>query len=231
MRLNLQTATLIKRYKRFLADVELATGEIITIHCPNTGAMTGCTIPGSTVYFSTSENPKRKYPNTWELCHTPDGDWITVNTNRANDLVFEAFTSATISEFFHYKIAHREVKYGENSRADLLLTGENIPRCFVEVKSVTLLENGRGFFPDAVTTRGQKHLQELIKQVEAGHQACLFYCVQHSAINSVSPATHIDAKYAELLLEAKQKGVQIIAYKSEISPTQLQLSSTVDVIL
>lgn len=144
----LQSATLIKRYKRFLTDIELPDGEIRTIHCANTGAMTGCAEPGNTVWFSTSENKKRKYPNSWELAETANGHWICVNTAQANRLVVEAINADAISELQGYSSLRTEVKYGsENSRIDILLEDKNKPVCYIEVKSVTLLDNGQGFSP------------------------------------------------------------------------------------
>lgn len=174
---KLQSATLIQRYKRFLADIVTPAGESLTIHCANTGAMTGCATPGDTVWYSTSENPKRKYPHSWELTHTQEGDWICVNTMRANELVSLAIDNNQIIELSGYTSVKREVKYGdENSRIDLLLQAENRSNCYIEVKSVTLLQQQCGYFPDAVTLRGQKHLRELQSMVADGHRAVLFFC-------------------------------------------------------
>ncbi len=153
---SLSCGILIKRYKRFLADILLPNGEQITLHCPNTGAMTGCATTGDTVWFSTSDNPKRKYAHTWELTQTQAGDFICVNTQRANQLVQEALEKRWIAELAEYQTVLPEQKYGsENSRIDFLLKADNQPDCFVEVKSTTLLtENGLGMFPDAKTERG-----------------------------------------------------------------------------
>lgn len=215
MKIPVKNATLIKRYKRFLADVTLPTGEEITMHCANTGAMTGCATPNNTVWYSTSDNAKRKYPNSWEFSVTPEKHWICVNTIRANHLAEEAISNGIISEFTGHSALQREVKYGEeNSKIDFLLNDKNNNKTYIEVKSVTLLENGQGYFPDAVTTRGQKHLRELISIVESGHRAVLLFAVLHSGIHSVEPAEHIDSKYASLLREASKKGVEIIAYKA-----------------
>ena len=223
---TLQVAPLIKRYKRFLADIELNDGQQITIHCPNTGAMTGCATKNDQVWYSTSDNVKRKYPNTWEISHTLDGHWICINTTLANKVVHEAIQLDQISELTGYNQLRTEVKYGEqNSRIDLLLQDDNKANCYVEVKSVTLLgEEGQGYFPDAVTTRGQKHIQELVSMVESGHRAVLFFLVQHTGINEISPARHIDQKYADLLADALTKGLEVICYSTNINPSTITLN-------
>ncbi|RSW77359.1 DNA/RNA nuclease SfsA [Klebsiella aerogenes] len=215
----LQSATLIKRYKRFLADVITPEGQALTLHCPNTGAMTGCAAPGDTVWYSTSDNPKRKYAHTWELTETRQGAVICVNTLRANTLAKEAVLAGNIPELAGYNILKSEVKYGEeNSRIDLMLQAEDRRNCYIEVKSVTLAEKEYGYFPDAVTARGQKHLRELMSVAAAGHRAVILFAVLHSAIDRFSPAHHIDAKYAQLLIEAQEKGVEILAWKAELLP-------------
>lgn len=175
---TLSSGILIQRYKRFLADVKLPNGEQITIHCPNTGAMTGCANPGDIVWFSTSNNLKRKYAYTWELTQTQSGDFICVNTHRANQLVSEALKNKWIRELVDYDEILPEQKYGqENSRIDFLLKQQNLLDCFVEVKATTLLtENGIGMFPDTKTERGQKHLRELIAISQQGQQAVIFFC-------------------------------------------------------
>ncbi|PSU44648.1 DNA/RNA nuclease SfsA [Photobacterium frigidiphilum] len=221
----LQSATLIKRYKRFLTDIELPDGEIRTIHCANTGAMTGCAEPGNTVWFSTSENKKRKYPNSWELTETANGHWICVNTAQANRLVVEAINAGTITELQGYSSLRTEVKYGsENSRIDILLEDKNKPVCYIEVKSVTLLDNGQGFFPDAVTTRGQKHLRELIEVAQNGQRSVLFFAILHSGIENVSAAHHIDPDYYRLIKQAEQAGVEIICYKATLNQDEIKLN-------
>ena len=215
MILQLQSARLIKRYKRFLADIELPNGEETTIHCANTGAMKGCAEPDDTVWYSTSTNAKRKYPFSWEINQTQNNHFICVNTLRANQLVEEALNKGVISELSDFDELKREVKYGnENSRVDFLANYNNAADTYIEVKSVTLLDNGHGYFPDAVTTRGQKHLRELMDMVAQGHRAVLLFAILHSGINAISAASHIDPTYAKLLMEAKAAGVEIIAYKA-----------------
>jgi len=227
---SLQPATLIQRYKRFLADVALPDGSITTIHCANTGAMTGCAEPGATIWYSTSDNPKRKYAHSWELTQTQDGHWICINTARANQIVVEALKNNHIPELSGYASLRTEVKYGtENSRVDIVLDDPFLPSCFIEVKSVTLLEeNGHGYFPDTVTTRGQKHLRELAEVAATGQRAVLFFAVLHSGIENVAAAHHIDPVYDELLEQAEKAGVEVLCYRADISPTALTLSQRIE---
>jgi sugar fermentation stimulation protein A len=228
----LQHATLIQRYKRFLADVITPEGEQLTLHCPNTGAMTGCATPGDRVWYSTSENSKRKYAHTWEVTETQNGAFICVNTQRANQLVKEALTLGAIPELVGYGTHKSEVKYGdEGSRIDFMLQAEDRPECYIEVKSVTLAEQKNGYFPDAVTLRGQKHLRELMSVAAAGKRAVLLFAVLHSAIERFSPARHIDPKYAQLLNEAQKQGVEVFAYKAELSADNMTLRSSLPIVL
>lgn len=214
----LSHGTLLHRYKRFLADIQLPNGEQITIHCANTGAMTGCANAGDTVWFSTSDNPKRKYAHSWELTQTQAGHFICVNTLRANQLVQEALENQWISELADYSKILPEQKYGEeNSRIDFLLKGENVSNCFVEVKSTTLLtENGVGMFPDAKTERGQKHLRELTQIAQNGQKAVILFAVLHTGIEQFEVAKQVDPKYAELCQQAVENGVQMLVYKAEV---------------
>lgn len=221
-------ATLIKRYKRFLADVSHPELGEFTVHCPNTGSMKNCWQEGDTVYLLDSQNPKRKYQYTWISSNTNNNDWLCLNTHLANQIVMEGIENNVVKELQNYQTIKPEVKYGEeNSRIDLLLSAESQPDCYVEIKTVTLLENeigkGRGFFPDAVSTRGQKHLRELITIAKSGQRAVLFFLVQHSGIESVSPAEHIDPKYAEILTQAIDSGVEILVYRTHISPAEIIL--------
>ncbi|GAB2886149.1 DNA/RNA nuclease SfsA [Microbulbifer echini] len=221
---ELHKATLLRRYKRFLADVESADGEVFTIHCPNTGSMKNCWVEGGACWYSDSGNPKRKYRHTLEITTTPDGALAGVNTGRANALVEEAIRSGVVTELQGYDALRREVRYGdENSRIDFLLSGDE-GDCYVEVKNVTLAEGARGYFPDAVSARGAKHLRELQKLAEGGVRAVLFYCVQHSAIESVQAAREIDPAYAEALDKAVSAGVQVLAYKAQISASEIVLT-------
>ena len=229
----LQPATLIKRYKRFLADLRLANGTEFTAHCANTGKMTGCAEPDFKAFYSTSDNAKRKYPHSLELTQNQFQHLICVNTAMANKVVEESIQANFISELSGYQQLQSEVKYGqENSRIDFLLSDPNRPNCYVEVKSVTLLsqdapDTGQGYFPDAQTLRGQKHIRELIEMVEQGHRAVLLFAVLHEGITQVSAAKHIDEKYAQLLTEAIAKGVEVLAYKAKISAKEVTLAEKV----
>ena len=228
----LKSARLIARYKRFLADVETPEGEVLTIHCANTGAMTGCATPGDTVWYSTSDSLTRKYPHSWELTETQLGHWICVNTLRANQLVAEALDQDRLPSLAGYSHRQAEVKYGsEKSRIDFLLKAEGRRNCYIEVKSVTLLHEGKGYFPDAVTIRGQKHLRELATVAAEGHRAVLLFAVLHSGIEDVSPARHIDAAYAEQLAQAQREGVEVLAYQADLSAEGMFLKSPIDVTL
>ncbi len=228
----LQPATLIKRYKRFLADITLPDGSQRTIHCANTGAMTGCATPGDRIWYSTSDNPKRKYPNSWELVETEKGHTICINTARANPLAVEAIELGAIKELQGYDELQTEVKYGnENSRIDILLKSSTHPNCYIEVKSVTLLDdaqNGQGYFPDAVTTRGQKHLRELMEMVKSGSRSVLLFVVLHSGIEKVSAAHHIDANYSKLLKQAQGQGVEVLCYKAAMTQQGMTLCEAIE---
>lgn len=215
--ITLAKAQLVRRYKRFLADVILPSGELITLHCPNTGSMKNCLVVDSACWYSTSTSITRKYPHTLELVTTPHGHIAGVNTARANHLVELAITSGVISELQGYATLRREVVYGhEKSRIDFLL--ENITqRCYVEVKNVTLMEQqGQGLFPDAVSDRGTKHLRELMQMVNEGHRAVLLFCVQHTGIEWVEPADLIDPLYGKTLRQAIAAGVELLAYRAAI---------------
>ncbi|WP_111641071.1 DNA/RNA nuclease SfsA [Marinimicrobium alkaliphilum] len=215
-----QRGTLLRRYKRFMADVRLDDGSELTLHCPNTGSMRHCVVPESPCWFSDSGNPKRKYRHTWEVATTPSGDLAGVNTGRANHLVRAAIADGTIAELQGYDAVRSEVRYGaENSRIDFLLSHPDRPDCYVEVKSVTLMEApGEGLFPDAISSRGSKHLRELIAVAEAGERAVLLFCVQHTGVQWVSPADAIDPVYGRTLREAVAAGVEVFAYGARIEP-------------
>lgn len=219
-----QSGVLLRRYKRFLADVRLPDGSEITIHCPNTGSMRHCVVAESLCWFSDSGNPKRKYRHTWEVATTPTGHWAGINTARANPLVREGIESGVIRELQGYDRIRAEVRYGrENSRIDFLLESET-ERCYVEVKSVTLMEApGQGLFPDAVSERGRKHLRELMDIVRQGDRAVLLFCVQHSGVERVAPADAIDPAYGDTLREAMTAGVEVVAYRAEIDPEQASI--------
>ncbi len=220
---------LIKRYKRFLADVELENGTVVTVHCPNSGSMKGCAAPGSHVFLSCSSNPGRKYPFTWELVQV-NGFWVGINTARPNQLVHEGIRNGSVSELQGYASIRSEVPYGEHSRIDLLLDGPT-GRCFVEVKNVTMVENGQALFPDAVTTRGQKHLNELMRVVQEGDRGVIFFTVQRGDGSGVSPADSIDPEYGRLLRLAVAHGVEAFAYRACVTPEDISLIERLPVIV
>jgi sugar fermentation stimulation protein A len=220
---TLVEGTLLRRYKRFLADVELPGGEMITAHCPNTGAMTGCAQPGWPVWLSRSESKTRKYPHTWELVQTDQG-MACIHSAKANAVVREAFESGLIPGFGDYPDIRAEVKYGEGSRADLLLEGSP-GRVFVEVKSVTLCRDGGvGVFPDAVSERARKHLYALRSVCDRDTRALLFFCVFHEGVGHVSAAGDIDPRYRDALEEVTAEGVEVLAWGAQISPAGIELA-------
>ena len=229
----LARGTLVRRYKRFLADVELDEGKIITIHCPNTGAMTNCQDVGADVWFSRSDNPNRKYAFTWELVAVQKRGLAGVNTLRANALVREALDGGRIKELQGYSSIRSEVGYGiEKSRIDFLLGNpDSSKQCYVEVKNVTLGgKGGVGYFPDAITQRGAKHLRELMEVKKQGHRAVLIFCVQHSQIKEVRPADHIDPLYGKVLRKAMEHGVEVLAYGVKLTPYEAEIKQRLEVV-
>ncbi|BBO68869.1 sugar fermentation stimulation protein [Desulfosarcina alkanivorans] len=203
--------TLIRRYKRFLADVRLDSGETVTAHCPNSGSMTACCQPGRPVYLSCHDNPRRKLKYTWELIHMP-GSLVGVNTQIPNRLTAHAIETGDVAELSGYDTLRREVPAGRHSRIDILLESEDRRPCYVEVKNCTLVNGGAATFPDAVTVRGQKHLVELQDLVAAGYRCAMFFLIQRMDARSFSPADHIDPQYGKKLRQASQNGVEILVY-------------------
>ena len=223
---------LLRRYKRFLADVRLRDGRAVTAHCPNTGSMLGCAEPGSRVWLSRSANARRKYPHTGELVEVDGGAMVGINTGRSNALVREALQDGVISELAGYASVRSEVRFGhEGSRADLLLSDPDGRTCYVEVKNVTAaVRDGIALFPDAVTARGTKHLRELTSVVEAGQRAVLCFAVQRQDVNEVRPADDIDRRYGETLREALAAGVEAVAYRAEVSTVAVRLRTRIPVV-
>jgi len=214
-------ATLIRRYKRFLADVRLGDGTELTVHCANPGRMDGCREPGSPVLLSDSRNPKRKLRYTWELVQVGT-TWVGLNTLRTNAIVREAIEAGAIAELTGYPELRSEVKYGEHSRVDFLLSrGE--ARCYVEVKNVTLAEGGCAMFPDAVTARGLTHLHELGHRVAAGDRAVMFYLVNREDCDRFAPAAAIDPGYAAGLKDAVAAGVEVLVYAARVRPEGIEV--------
>lgn len=217
----LMPGTLIKRYKRFLADVLLEDGRTITSHCPNSGSMRGCSNPGSRVQLSLSKNPGRKYPHTLEMIEERQ-TWIGINTMRTNHIVSEAITAGVIPELLNVTSIQHEVKTSAESRLDLLLLRGD-ERIYVEIKNCSLAENGIAQFPDAVTARGTKHLHELMRLVTAGNCGIIFFCVQRSDAKLFQPAFHIDPAYADTLQQAHRHGVILLVYQADVSPIGIDL--------
>ncbi len=228
---SLIKAKLIKRYKRFLADAELENGEIITAHCANPGAMTGVKDEGATIWLSESDNPKRKLKYSWELIELQnniDNVFVGINTSHPNKLVEEAIHNQMIPELDGYATLKREVKYGQNSRIDILLTSSGKKNCYVEVKNVHLMRTqGHAEFPDSVTTRGAKHLDELSDMVKQGHRSVLIFLIQRDDAESVSVAKDIDPNYNKAMEKALKQGVEILAYSCNLSPEGIEVSRSV----
>lgn len=225
---KLYRGILIKRYKRFMADIRFChSGEILTVHTPNSGSMKGLQAEGTVVYVSYVESSTRKYPYTWELVQTPTS-LVGIHTGRCNTIAQEGIVSGKIVELQGYQTHQCEVPYGEeNSRIDFLLsqsTDPCIPPCYVEVKNVTLEEKGCALFPDAVTTRGQKHLRELIRRVEQGFRGVMLYIVQRMDCDRFSPAEAIDPQYFQGVQEALNKGVEILIYGCTLSLEEIYVS-------
>lgn len=213
--------TLIRRYKRFLADVELENGEKITAHCPNSGSMMGCDSPGSHVLLSQHDGKKRKYVHTWEMVIV-NSVWVGINTLVPNRLIAEAIISGEIPELSGYPQLKREIRVGTQSRLDLLLSDdENL--CYVEIKNVTLVENSKALFPDAVTTRGRRHLLELLQLKQAGHRAVIFFLIQRMDGEVFAPADNIDPEYGKTLREVFSAGVEILPYRAHVTPTEITI--------
>lgn len=223
----LQPAIFLRRYKRFLVDVRLPDHSEITVHCPNTGSMTGCLAPECEVRLHASDSPTRKYRYTLELTRPGDG-WIGVNTSRTNSLVREAMLAGVVTEFGQIDHCQSEVKVSAKSRLDFMLQSGR-QAIYVEVKNCTLAENGVALFPDAVTTRGSKHLRELIALRRQGHGAAVFFCVQRHDASRFSPASDIDKEYGYALNEAAQAGVMVLAYQAEVEEGGIEIRRSLPV--
>ncbi len=231
---------LVQRYKRFLVDVALDTGETVTAHTPNPGSMLTCLEPGEAAWISRSDNPKRKLAYTWELA-TSAGALVGVNTLLANRLAAEAITSGTIPELGGYGSLRREVRYGENSRVDILLEDgtpleggvpmedRGRPPHYVEIKNVSMGRAGVAGFPDSVSVRGAKHMRELAAQVRKGHAATVLFVVQREDCEAFRPADDIDPTYGKALRDAAASGVQVLAWRASVSPQEIRLAQALPV--
>ena len=214
---------LVKRYKRFMADVTLADGEVVTAHCPNSGSMQECCEPGRPVYLSFHDNPKRKLKYTWELIEMP-ASIVGINTLIPNRLVAESIEAGMVSDFYGYDNVVREVKTSDNTRLDILLSSEDGNRCYVEIKNCTLVKDGVACFPDAVTSRGLKHLVELSSLVSKGFRCVIFYVIQRMDAKIFQPADHIDPAYGRELRLALEHGVEILVYDTRIDLKSIRLN-------
>ena len=212
---------LVKRYKRFLADIILEDGQEITAHVPNSGAMTSCIEDNCEVWVSFHDNPKRKLKYTLELTKMGE-NLICTNTGVANKIAIEAIENKTIKELQGYSSLKPEQKYGQNSRIDILLENEN-QKCYVEVKSVSLKIDDSLAFPDSVTSRGTKHLNELFDMVKDGHRAVMLYVIQRTDDLPFRLACEIDKKYCEAFAEVTKKGVEVLVYQSNISLERIEI--------
>ena len=228
--------TLLRRYKRFLADITLEGGEEIIAHCANPGSMMGLAEPGSEVWLSPNTNPKAKLDWRWELVRAGGGPLVCINTAHANRVGEEAIAAGDIPELAGYASLRREVKYGQNSRIDILLEDDTRPPCYVEIKSVTLhrpdgAHPAAAEFPDAVTKRGAKHLAELSDMVEARARAVMLYLVQRNDCDHFRIAADIDPAYAAALAEARAHGVEALCYACEITPEGIRIDRPLPLVL
>lgn len=218
----LSRGRLLKRYKRFLADVTLDTGESVTAACPNTGSMLGLTEPGNIVWLSRSQSPPRKYPHTWELLDLPGHGLVGINTGHPNRIVSEAIAAGRMPEFAGYSGLRNEVKYGRNSRIDILLEDAARPPCYVEVKNVHLFRQPRlAEFPDCVTERGKKHLAELADMVAAGARAAMVYLIQAEFPARFALAGDLDPHYLQAFRMARKAGVEAFAYCCKVTAEEI----------
>ncbi len=224
----MQPAIFMRRYKRFLVDVIFPDGQRQTIYCPNTGRMTSCLRDGCDVLLSESSNPARKYKYTLELTK-PSSSWVGVNTGRTNSLVAEALHKGIIKEL-DFTSLKAEIKVSDKSRLDFLLKNDD-DSIYVEVKNCTLACDGVAMFPDAPTSRGSKHLGELMRLKEGGHRAVIFFCVQRQDVQSFSPADHIDRKYGDALRQAVQVGVEVLAYQANVRPDGVDIIRKIPIII
>jgi sugar fermentation stimulation protein A len=218
----LERGILIRRYNRFLADVDL-NGDPVVAHCPNTGTMLGCSTPGWPVYLSKHDNPKRKLKYTWELTRAP-ASLVGVNTSAPNKLVKTAAETGLIPELAGYDRFRSEVKTGAHTRLDLVLEADGRETCYIEVKNCTLAEGGRACFPDAVTERGRKHLTELARLIADGGRGVIFFLVQRMDADRFGPADHIDPVYGQTLRQVMEAGVEALAYDTKVTEERIDIN-------
>ncbi len=221
-------ATLIQRYKRFLADATLETGDEITAHCANPGAMLGLKDPGLRIWLEPNDDPKKKLKYAWRLAELPGGHWAGIDTAVPNRVVKEALLAKQVAEVAEYPNMKPEVKYGEKSRVDFFLSGDGLPNTYLEVKNVHLRrDDDWAEFPDSVTARGARHLDELAAMVGQGHRAIMLYLIQRTDCARLRLAADIDPTYAAAAARAKAAGVEMIAYGTRISPQGVWLDQPI----
>lgn len=226
----LRRARLLRRYKRFLSDILLEDGTQHVAHCPNPGAMTGLAEPGMPIWVEGNDDPRRKLRYAWRLTELPDGTLVNIDTSTPNRIVAEALRSNAVPALAAYGTHRAEVRYGQASRADFLLSGAGLPDVLVEVKSVTLRRAGRlGEFPDTVTARGARHLAELASAAGEGRRAVLLYLLGRSDCDTIAVAGDIDPAYARGAEAARAAGVEMIAHTTQIAPEGLTLGPAVPV--
>lgn len=229
----LTEAILLRRHKRFLVDVAVNKTDRRTIYCPNTGAMRGLDILGSRVWFSTSENQRRKYPQTWEVVEVDGGHLVGVNTQRSNRIIHEGINNEIITELQGYETIERDVNFEAlKSRFDFKLIdpSQMQPDAYIEVKSVTMGDEiHRGFYPDALNLRASQQLNALTEIKKQGHRAVLLYCVLNTGINKVFPADHIDGTFGYALRDAHKHGVEVYAYSVSIDERSITVTNPVEV--
>jgi sugar fermentation stimulation protein A len=217
----LLSGKLVKRYKRFFADIELDSGEIVTAHCANTGPMTSVSTVGSAVYVSQNQDPKRKLKYSWEMILV-EQTWVGINTSLPNRVVGHMLKHHLLPELEPYDTIQPEVAYGnEKSRIDFMLTGDN-HKTFVEVKNTTWNQGNIALFPDTVTTRGQKHMRELIAIMDANTKSTLIYFINRSDCDEFAPGTQADPEYGRLVKEAIASGVKILPCRFHVTPKTIE---------
>ena len=224
----LVSGTLVRRYNRFLADVRFANNRKVTAHCPNTGRMTGCAEPGWPVFLSKHDSPTRRLKYTWEMSKSPTS-LVGVNTLVPNRLIATAIDHGKIAELVGYDSVRREVAVGNNTRLDLMLESQDQPACYIEIKNCTLVEDSIAYFPDAVTGRGQKHLEALAVLAGQGFRAAVFFLIQRMDAQIFRPADSIDPDYGRILRRVDREGVELLAYDVDVNLDRIDLHRRIEI--
>lgn len=221
--------TLVRRYNRFLADVELESGEKITAHCANPGSMMGLSDPGNKVLLSTVNDPRRRFKHQLEIVYAGRVA-VGIHTGRPNSIVAEAITAGKVRELVGYATLRREIQTSAESRLDMVLGGNGMRPCYVEVKNVTLAQDGIGYFPDAITERGTRHLGELVNLVREGNRAMVFFLAQRADVTVFRPADHIDPMFGEALRDALARGVEAVCYRAKVTTRGIEVEEAIPVV-